>query len=148
MDYLGFSWIFPLVCYNLGEHNILVLRLFCSVYLSLGSMFWRGRIQTNSDELDELRRTKGLICCNSVEHITLAYRRVLSGQLSIIGGLFYRVLLNRHSEDVFQGFDLLLFGRAQHIGLSTCFVWTVINYLRSILQSVVESAFRRRFPRV
>ena len=75
-------------------------------------MFWRGRIQTNSDELDELRRTKGLICCNSVEHITLAYRRVLSGQLSIIGGLFYRVLLNRHSEDVFQGFDLLLFGRA------------------------------------
>ena len=79
---------------------------------------------------------------------TLVSRRVLSGQLSIIDGLFSRVLLNRHLEDVFQGFDLLLFGRAQHIGLSTCFVWTVINYWRSILQSVVESAFRRRFPGV
>ena len=66
--------------------------------------------------------SKGLICCYSVEYSTLVYRRVLSGQLSIIGGLFFRVLLNRHLEDVFQGFDLLLFGRTQHIGLSTCFV--------------------------
>ena len=32
------------------------------------------------------------------------------------------MLLNRHSEDVFQGFDLLLFGRIQHIGFSACFL--------------------------
>ena len=40
-----------------------------------------------------------------------------------------------------KGCDLLLFGRAQHIGLSPCFVQRVTDYRQSILKGVVESAF-------
>ena len=61
----------------------------------------------------------------------MVYRHALSRQLSIIGGVFYRVLLNRHLEDVFQGFGLLLLGRAQHIGLSECFVFDLLEFIGS-----------------
>ena len=36
-----------------------------------------------------------------------------------------------------KGFDLLLFGRTQHIGLSAIFVWIFIEFRMSILENLV-----------
>ena len=67
----------------------------------------------------------------------LMYRRFLSGYLLFCGSLFQRLQFNRHLEDVFQGFDLMLFGKGQHIGVLAIFVWIFIVMRQSIPESLV-----------
>ena len=66
----------------------------------------------------------------------LVYRRFLSGYLLFGGSLIQRVYFNRHLEYVFQGFDLMLFGKG-HIGVSAIFVWIFIVMRQSIPDSLV-----------
>ena len=67
----------------------------------------------------------------------LVYRRSLSGYLLLCGSLFQRVKFNRHLEYVFQVFDLMLFGKGQHIGSSAIFVWIFIVLRQSIPERLV-----------
>ena len=67
----------------------------------------------------------------------LVYRRFLSGYLLFCGSLIQRVYFNRHLEYVFQGFDLILFGKGQHIGVLAIFVWIFIVMRQSIPDSLV-----------
>ena len=99
-----------------GAHHIGLQAYFVQIVIDYRQSILQGVVESAFRR----RLLKGLICCYSVEHSILVYRRVLPRELSIISSLFYGVQLNQHSEDVFKGFgahfvDFLTFQNSGYI---------------------------------